>query len=77
MSARTDQLVARLEKGQRKTEQLFGDLTPAQWETVVYEEPYPWTMRDLLAHFLSAEEGLRRIAQDIAAGGPGAPEELD
>jgi hypothetical protein len=77
MSARVEQLVARLEKGRRKTEQIFGDLSPAQWETVVYEEPTPWTMRNLLAHFLSAEEGLRRIAQNVAAGGPGAPKGLD
>jgi len=31
----------------------------------------------LLAHFLSAEVGLLRIGQDIAAGGPGAPEGFD
>jgi hypothetical protein len=34
-------------------------------------------MRDLLAHFLSAEEGLLMIAQDIATGGPGAPEDFE
>jgi hypothetical protein len=34
-------------------------------------------MRDLLAHFLSAEEGLRMVGQDIVSGGRGAPEGFD
>jgi hypothetical protein len=34
-------------------------------------------VRGLLAHFVSAEAGLLRVAQDIAAGGPGAPEGFD
>jgi len=31
----------------------------------------------MAAHLLSAEKGLRRVAQDVAAGGPGAPEGFD
>jgi hypothetical protein len=42
----------------------------------MYKEPYPWTVRDMLAHLLSTEEGLAHIARDVAAGGPGAPESL-
>jgi hypothetical protein len=30
-------------------------------------------VRDLIAHLLSAEDGLRRVGQDVASGGPGAP----
>jgi hypothetical protein len=30
-----------------------------------------------LAHFVSAEAGLLRLARDVAAGGPGAPEGFD
>lgn len=70
-------LVARLEKGVQKTQEILGELTPEQWQTVVYTEPYPWTVRDLLAHFLSAEEGLRRMAQEVASGNPGVPEGFD
>jgi hypothetical protein len=77
MSERIDRLVARLEKGIEKTMAIFNAISPAQWEAVLYEEPYPWTVRDLLAHFVSAEEGLLQAAQDIAAGGPGAPEGFD
>jgi 1,6-anhydro-N-acetylmuramate kinase len=77
MSARREKLLGRLRKGMRKTNEILEPLTPEEWSRVLYQEPYPWTIRDLLAHFLSAEEGLRRIGQDIAAGGRGAPEGLD
>lgn len=77
MNARIARLVARLEKGIDRTQEVFGALNPDQLESVCYAEPYPWTVRDLLAHFLSAEEGLVRVAQDVVAGGRGAPEGFD
>ncbi|MBU0703155.1 MAG: DinB family protein [Chloroflexi bacterium] len=77
MGERVDGLAARLRKGGRKTAEIFGSLSDDQWEMALYEGPPAWTVRDLLAHFLSAEEGLLRIGQDIAAGGTGAPEGFD
>lgn len=77
MGERVDKLVARLRKGGHKTAEVLGSLNDDQWEMVFYEGPPVWTVRDLLAHFLSAEEGLLPVAQDIAAGGPGAPEGFD
>jgi len=77
MKERVSGLIARLRKGGRKTAESFGSLNDDQWRLVLYEGPPAWTVRDLLAHFLSAEEGLLRVAQGIAAGGPGAPEGFD
>jgi len=77
MGKRAEELTARLRKGDRKTAEILGSLSDGQWKMVLYEGPPAWTVRDMLAHFLSAEEGLLRIAQDIAAGGPGAPEGFD
>lgn len=74
---RVEALIARLEKGKQKTHEILSGLTADQWRMVVYTDPCPWTVRDLLAHFVSAEEGLLRIAQDVASGGPGAPEGFD
>jgi hypothetical protein len=74
---RVNELVAKLEKGHRKTNEILSTLTTGQWQQVVYAEPYPWTVRDLLAHFVSAEELLLRLAQAVAAGDPGAPEGYD
>jgi len=73
---RVDALVARLEKGRSKTQETLAGLSPEQWQIVLYPEP-PWTVRELLAHFVSAEERLLELAQDVAAGGAGAPEGFD
>ena len=70
-------LIAKLERGQRKTSETFGRLSPAQWDQVVYDDPAPWTPRSLVAHFLSSERELLRLCQDVASGGPGAPEGYD
>ncbi len=73
---RIEALVARLERGGRKTREILDGLTPDQWQTTVYPDPR-WTVRDLLAHFVSAEGRLLELCQDVAAGGAGAPEGFD
>lgn len=77
MSDRIERLVARLRKGIARSRDIFEALDPAQRDLVLYETPYPWTVRDLLAHFVSAEEGLLLLAHDVATGGEGAPEGFD
>jgi len=77
VSERIQKLLVRLRKGIAKSKEVFAHLDRTEWEIVLYEDPYPWTMRDLLAHFFSAEEGLLRLVQDVAAGGEGAPEGFD
>ena len=76
-SPRVEELTGKLEKGSRKTNEIFGKLTPEQWQRIVHDEPPTWTVRDLLAHFVSAEESLLKLAQDVAAGGAGLPEDFD
>jgi len=73
IAERIEALIARLEKGGRKTQEFFSALTPADWQKPVYLEPDLWTLRSLLAHFVSAEQSLLTLAQDIASGGEGSP----
>ena len=76
INPRADALAARLEKGRQKTFEIFNRLTPEQWQQPLYVQP-AWQIQSLLAHFASAERQLRLLAQDVAAGGPGAPPDLD
>jgi hypothetical protein len=76
-SERIENLVGRLEKGNLKTWEVFEALTPEQWTKVVYETPYRWDFRALLAHFLSAEESLLELAKHNATGGEGLPVDFD
>ena len=73
---RADALVARLEKGRNKTFEIFDALKPEQWQETLYTDP-TWQVRQLVAHFVSSEEQLFALAQDVAAGGPGAPQGFD
>lgn len=74
---RVEALAARLEKGRQKTQEILEPLIPEQWQRLIYTEPHPWTVRDLLAHFVSSEEALLHMSQNVADGGPGAPEDFD
>lgn len=76
-TARVESLLAKLEKGHRKTLEILAALNPEQWAQIVYEDPHVWRVRELLAHFVSSEEALLKVAQDVAAGGPGAPAGFD
>lgn len=73
---RANELAARLEKGRRKTFEIFSSLTPEQWQRTLYHEP-TWQVRHLLAHFVSAERQLLALAQSVAAGGTGTPADFD
>ena len=74
---RVEALLAKLEKGHSKTMEIFAALTPQQWVQVIYDAPHVWRARELLAHFVSSEEALLKLAQDVAAGGPGAAPDFD
>lgn len=73
---RADALAAKLEKGRQKTFEVLNALTPEQWQTPLYHEP-TWQVCNLLAHFVSAEDQLLALAQNVAEGGLGASPDLD
>lgn len=73
---RVDELITKLEKGYQKTREFFEKLTPEQWQQRVYADP-DWTAHNILAHFISAEQNLLELTQNVAGGGPGAPPGID
>jgi uncharacterized protein (TIGR03083 family) len=56
---------------------VFEGLTPEQWQTVVYTDGMTWTIKDLLAHQISAEGEFQFYGRDVLNGGQGAPEGFD
>jgi hypothetical protein len=69
---RSDALTNKLERGIQKTLETLNALTPEQWQQTIYTEP-KWQVRQILAHFVSAEKQLLILAQNTAGGGQGAP----
>jgi DinB superfamily len=72
-----ERLAERLANENQKTLEFFRALSPEQWDCVVYPQGPVWTARHLLAHFVSAEQAIMRLVEDIYAGGTGAPEDFD
>jgi hypothetical protein len=67
----------RLQDEGAKLLSIFEALTPAQWQTVVYTDGMIWTIKDLLAHQISAEKEFQFYGRDVLNGGSGAPEDFD
>lgn len=70
-------LAERLKSEGEKTAAFFAALNDAQWNETVYTEGGEWTVRNVLAHFVTAEKGFLRIFPEICAGGAGASEDFD
>lgn len=69
-------LAERLKTEGEKTAAFFAALTDDQWQMEVYAEDAVWTVRSVLAHFVSAERGLLSLFAAIRAGGLGASEDF-
>ncbi len=69
-------LARRLRAEGEKMYEFFRSLDDAQWQKTVYTEGETWTVRDVLAHFVTAEQGFLQLFASILAGGPGATEDF-
>ncbi len=76
-SKRIEKMITRLERGLHKTNEILDALDHDGWRGPVEGESDGWTVKDLVAHFIVSEKHLLMIAKDIAAGGEGAPEDID
>ncbi|MDO9130776.1 MAG: DinB family protein [Anaerolineales bacterium] len=69
-------LVERLKTEGEKTATFFAALNADQWQATVYTENAEWRVRDVLAHFISAEKSFLALFENIRNGAPGAPEDF-
>jgi uncharacterized damage-inducible protein DinB len=72
-----EHLRQRLTTEGEKTVDFFASLAPGAWEQPVYSSGPRWNVRQVLAHFVSAEQGYLRYMRDTLAGGPGVPRDFD
>ena len=70
-------LTKRLKKDGEKTKAVFEGLTSQDWTVQVYTTGSEWTVREILAHFISAERAFHQLINDVRQGGSGAPRDLD
>lgn len=55
---------------------VFSGLNDTQWDQEVYTEGSIWTIRNILAHFVTSERGLLKLFERIRQGGEGAPDDF-
>jgi hypothetical protein len=60
-----------------KTALYFESLFDEDWEQQVYTTGSRWQVRQVLAHFISAELAYQKYIADVLNGGAGAPRDLD
>ena len=72
----TDDLAAKLRSEGDKFIEIFSALTDDQWKTEVYTEGETWTIRNVLAHFVTSERALVKLFESIRQGGTGATEDF-
>ena len=72
----TAELAAKLEAEGERLIQFFSDLPDAQWQTEVYTEATTWSVRNVLAHFVTSERGLVKLFEQIRQGGAGSPDDF-
>ncbi len=76
-SNRIQELFRKLERNKSLVLKTFANVPPDGWETAALEKPGSWTLRELLAHFVSSERMLLKLSKDVAGGGRGAPPGFD
>jgi hypothetical protein len=70
-------IAERMQAEGQKTLEFFRRLEPEEWDAMIYTEGSDWLARDVLAHFVAAEDGVTRLVESILAGGHGVPVDFD
>jgi len=71
-----NELADKLQSEGEKFYSLFAGLADDQWNLEVYTEDQTWTVRNVLAHFVTSERGLIKLFERIRTGGEGAADDF-
>lgn len=69
-------LAEKLKSEGEKISTVFSGLAEKQWQQQVYTEGTTWTVRSVLAHFVTSERGLVKLFERIRQGGEGSPDDF-
>ena len=74
---RAQKLMEKLSRGLSKSLDIFHSIEGKGWDQPIFDEADSWSVKDLVAHFIFAEQYLFAIAKHIASGGDGYPPGID
>jgi len=61
----------------KKSLAFFQGLSDEIWDLQIYTDGSQWSIRQILAHFVSTESAINRLIENILAGGSGASEDFN
>jgi hypothetical protein len=77
MTESNNGLAAKLMSEGEKTKAFFVALSHETWLKPIYTDGAQWNARETLAHLIQSEASLRKLFQQVVAGGEGAPIDFD
>ena len=77
MINRKDEIIAELEKSLAASIAFYKSLTPDDLQLQVYQDGARWTVKQVLAHFITIERSMHWLFKNILSGGPGSPKDFD
>ena len=72
----TAELAEKLKTEGERMAAFFAGLTDDQWSNEVYTEGTTWSIRNVLAHYVTSERGLVRLFERIRTTGEGAADDF-
>ena len=77
MTERRAEIIAKLEKNLKNSTSFFRSLSGEQLTTQVYTDGAEWTVKQILAHFITIERSMHWLFKNILSGGSGSPDDFD
>jgi hypothetical protein len=76
MGDRKDDIIEKLKRQRDASIAWFRSLSPEALSAQVCEDP-DWKVKDVLAHFVTIEESMQWVFENMLQGGPGSPADFD
>lgn len=70
------ELADKLKAEGEKVLSFFSGFSDPEWTREIYTEGATWTIRNVLAHFVTSERGLIKLFEQIRQGGKGAADDF-
>jgi len=70
------ELAEKLKSEGERMAQFFSELTEDKWTSEVYTEDATWSIRNVLAHFVTSERGLIKLFERIRTSGEGSADDF-
>jgi len=77
MADRRTEIIAKLENNLKNSISFFRSLSDNQLSVQLYTDGAKWTVKQVLAHFITIERSMHWLFKDILSGGSGSPDGFD